>query len=393
MKRHISFVLVIGIIMLTFLAACAPKTTPVTSPNPIVNTPTALAPTSTLSPVRQAQGEPPTSQDAAWAKVVEAAKKEGKLTIYSYNLTGDIGIAIGRAFKERYGIQIDIVTGRGAEFIQRLHAEQRMGGLVGDLNDGNPPNAKLMKEEGLTIGIADELPVLQERDVWVTDVLGLDPKDKQIISFVFATYSLYINTNLVKPGEEPKVWKDVLNPKWKSKMAAVNPTSSAGLLNSFGPLLMEKVIDEAFLKALYLQDLRFSFNLPDEAGILSRGERSISLSGINTVYSQFITQGASIRAIELSDGTVLTPTVMVAFKGAAHPNATKVFINWFLSPEGQTVWAKTAGVASIRKDVPNFLPEAARLTPKRPVITTSEDTEEAARLYKEQWLNKLWGRQ
>ena len=103
MKRYVSFVLVIGIIVLTVLGACAPKTSPVAPPAPVANTPatppTVAAPTSNLPPIRQAQGMPPTSQDVAWAKVVEAAKKEGRVNAYSYTWVGDAGLAISRALR------------------------------------------------------------------------------------------------------------------------------------------------------------------------------------------------------------------------------------------------------------------------------------------------------
>ncbi|MDO8636045.1 MAG: extracellular solute-binding protein [Dehalococcoidia bacterium] len=378
-------------ILLLLLAACTPASAPPATPTPAAPLPTSV-PTSNIPFVRQAQDMPLTPQDDAWAKVVEAAKKEGKLTSYSFNFTGDIGVNISRAFKDRYGIQVDIITGRGAEFIQRLQTEKRTGQILADVSDNNGVNAGIMKQEGLTVGIAGELPALRDNNVWVADIYGIDPQDKHIITFNFNNYSPYVNTNIIKPGEEPKVWKDLLDPKWKGKMMAVNPTTSAGLLNLFLPLLREKVIDEEFLKALYKQDLRFSSATPEEAGMLARGERPLSLSGISVVYSQFITQGAPIRAAELSDGTSMAPVVVVAFKEAPHPNAARVFINWLMSPEGQTIWGKGASVASVRKDVTNFLAPAAQFIPKRPMILTKEDNLEATKLFQQQWLNKLWGR-
>lgn len=377
------FSIVMGMGVMLLMLACAPQATPAATPAsraPQVATPVPMVVT------------PIIAEDAAWAKVVEAAKKEGKLTNYSYNFTGDVGIAMSRAFKERFGIQLDIVTGRGAEFIERLKTEKRMGGLVADLADGNHSSANIMKGEGLTVGIAGELPALRDKDTWVADIFGIDPQDKHIIAFTFGTYNPFVNTNLVKPGEEPKAWKDLLDPKWKGKMLAINPTISAGLLNNFVPLMREKVIDVDFIKALYKQDLRFSNAYPDEAGILGRGERSLTASATSTGYSKFINEGAPIRAVDLSDGTVLTATVVAAFNGAPHPNAAKVFINWFLSPEGQIVYSKAASAPSARKDVPSSLPKAAQITTKRPIVTTTEDSEESGRLFRQQWLNKLWGR-
>lgn len=384
MKKSLSWA-AISTILLLLAISCAPKGTPAqpVAPAPVKAAPTA-APASIISS--------PNPQDTAWQNIVDAAKKEGRLTIYSGNFTGDIGIALSRGFKERYGIQVDVITGRGTEFIQRLQTEKRMGTILADVEDTSGTNAKLMKQQGLTKSIADELPALKEKGVWAADIFGLDPVDKHAIAFNFSTYSPFVNTNLVKPGEEPKAWKDLLSPKWKSKMMAINPTSSAGLINNFVPLMREKVIDTEFLKALYAQDMQFTVSAPDEASRLSRGERPLSVADINISFAKFVAEGAPIRAIEMDDGMVMSPLPIVAFDGGPHPNAAKVFVNWLLSPEGQTVWNKANGAPGVRKDVTSFLPKGAQTSPKRPIMQTNEDADESGKLFREQWLNKLWGR-
>lgn len=384
--NHIALLVISTVIV---LAACTPGAipTPAAAPTPVTTT----TPTPSILPPA-AQDAAPDKSGQAWDKIVEAAKKEGKLTIYSFNFVGDIGTSINRAFKEKYGIQVDIITGRGAEFIERLKTEKRMGGVLADITDNNATNAKTMKKEGLTKSIAGELPVLREKDVWVADVLGIDPQDKHLISFNFTIYSPWVNTRLVRSGEEPRVWRDLLNPKWKGQMIATDTTTSPGLYQSFVPLIREKVVDSEFLKALYNQDLRFSSSIQDEGGLLSRGDRAISIRGNDSVYSRFVNEGAPIKIIDLTDGVVLSVISLVAFEGSPHPNAAKVFANWLLSPEGQTAYGKSASASSARKDVPNFLPEAGRLTPKKPILLTSEDTDESTKLFRERWLDKLWER-
>lgn len=384
MKRFNRSVLIVSVILLTVLTACTPRTTPTTAPIPLADPPRTTVPTSNLPP--------PTSQDPAWAKIVEAAKKEGNLTIYSFNFVGDIGLAVSKAFKDEYNITVDIITGRGAEFAERLKTEKRLGRVVGDLTEGNATNLTNMKIEGLTVSVAGDLPALREKDVWIADILSMDPKDKHIIVWNFTVYSPYINTNVVKPGEEPKVWRDLLDPKWKGKMVLTDYVTSAGPYQVFVPLLREKVIDEEFLKALYKQDLRFSSALPDEAGLLARGERSLSIRGSSGTYGRFIAEGAPIRAIGLSDGLVLSVITMTAIKEAPHPNAAKVFINWFMSPQGQTVYGKVANAASARKDVPSFLHKNAQVIPQRSVMLTNEYVDEATKLFREHYLEKLWAK-
>ena len=383
MKRS-TVLLVAVVVALLALVSCAPKGTP----------PTFSTPAPVIIPVPQTSQPPKavTPEEAAWAKVVEAAKKEGTLTTYSYNFVGDVGINMTRAFKERYGITLEIVTGRGAEFGERLKTEKRIGQMVADMTDGSALFVENMKVEGLTTSLAGELPVLREKDAFFADIFGVDPEYKHLIAFNFSTFTPWINTNLVKPGEEPKVWQDYLLPRWKGKMLLTDPMVSAGPYQYFIPPMREKVIDEEFLKALNKQDIRFTNSMPDEAGLLARGERALSIRGVDIVFARFATEGAPIKAIALNDGTVLSTVTTAAFKGTPHPNAAKVFINWFLSSEGQTVYGKAATVASVRKDVPNFLPVAARVTPARPILLTNEDNEKGAKLFREHYLEKLWGR-
>ncbi|MEK7353787.1 MAG: extracellular solute-binding protein [Chloroflexota bacterium] len=377
------------ITLLSLLTACAPGAAPPQAPL-AATTPAPIAPG--IPAINLASNlPPPTSEDAAWQKIVEAAKKEGKVTDYSYNFPGDIGIAINRAFKERYGIRVDIVTGRGADFIERVKTERRMGSIMADMSDGGAPYMAIMKNEGLTVGIAGELPVLREKDVWRADIFGMDPVDRNLIVYRFSTYSTYVNTNLVKPGEEPKVWRDLLDPRWKGKMILLEPIIQTGAYMMFVPLMREKVIDIEFIKDLYRQDLMFANSTSDEGRMLSLGERALSIYG-TSASTRRISEGAPLRAIAFKDGTSMGVSVLVAYKGSPHPNAAKVFINWLLSPEGQTVYGKAASDEMARKDVPNFLPEAARVTPPHPIVITNEDNDEIAKLFRERWLNKLWGR-
>ena len=367
-------------------AACAPQTTPAPTPAKPAPAQPATVPASNLPPL--------TSQDAEWAKVIEAAKKEGTLTIYSFNLVGDVGISVSKAFKERYGINVDIITGRGAEFVERMKTERRMKNVVADVNDGSTTFAIQMKAEGLTVSVADQLPVLKEQNVWATNVFGNDPIDKHLVGLSLNYWSPWVNTKiLATPADMPQVWRDLLKPQWKGKMILTDPTTSAGPQQFFVPLMREKVIDEDYLKALYKQDLILSSSLQDEGRMLARGERSMSVRGSIATLAKFAQEGAPIKAIDMKDGIVqLISPVAAVIAGSPHPNAARLFMDWFLSKEGQSVYTKTSGAPPIRSDVPDPTTEAARLTPQRPIIQTVEDNNVANQYYKDKWLDKLWGR-
>ena len=330
-------------------------------------------------------------EDAAWARVVEAAKKEGKVTLYSFNFTGDTGLNIMKVFKERYGITVDIITGRGAEFLERLKTEKRVGQLTADFTEGSAIHVKNMANDGITIGVSTELPALKEKGVWIVDPLSLDPQNKHLVSHFVTTYSPWINTKTVKPGEEPKVWRDLLKPRWKGRMTLTEYKLSGGPYLLFPPLLREKVIDVVYIKALFGQDMLFISSVMEEASRIAQGERDLMIRGSDS-QATFVMQGAPLRAIELEDGTTLSPGTATVIAGAPHPNAARLFLNWIITPEGQAAFGKYKGIGLVRKDATDYRPEPIKFIPKRPIVMTFEDNDDGSRLFREKWLDKLWGR-
>lgn len=376
---------ILGIILVSVLVivACAPQVKPLTPTAPAPAATQPASPTSRISPLA--------SQDA-WEKVVEAARKEGKVTLYAYGYTGEVGIAITRAFKDKYGISVEIVTGLGAAFLERLKTEKRMGQIAGDIVEGNAANTNNMKLDGLTVKVPDDLPALKEKDVWLVAPFATDPTDKHILSYTIIAYAPYANSKLVPPGQEPQYWKDFLDPKWKGKLSMVDPGVAPGAQQLFLVLMREKAIDEEWVKNLYQQNPKFYTAIPDELRALARGENAISLRSVDLEAARLVAEGAPIKVVRMKDGTPIGPNVVAAVSGAPHPNAARLFLNWIMTAEGQTVHGQSRQVAGVRKDVADFRPEAIRFTPEKPILVTSEDVDNASRLFREKWPNKLWGR-
>ena len=191
MKTRLAIVAFV-LVFLT-IAACKPATTPAPA-----TTPQATAPAPFTAP-----GTTPaiSAYDAAWQKVIDAAKKEGSVTMYSFNFGGDVGLAVNKAFKDKYGIKLDIITGRGAEQLERLKAERRMGTMVADLMDGSRVHAANVKKDGLTVNLAD-LPFFKDKQVWTLNPFVLD-EGGHVLAFSYFVYAPFINPTMVKAGEQP----------------------------------------------------------------------------------------------------------------------------------------------------------------------------------------------
>lgn len=372
-------------VMLALLVApiaCAPKQAAVPSaPAPAPATPAPVSPLTSNIP-------PPASQDAAWSRVVEAARKEGKVTIYSFKMIGDTSLAISRAFKEKYGISVDIVSGRGSELVERILTEQRVGQATADLMESGPTTLYTLKNAKLTVGSTD-IPVLQEKDVWLVDPRVSDETGHILVDSLNYYFGAVINTKLVKAGDEPKSLRDLTQPKWAGKMTTYDTAVSAAGYNFFYALLRRKFVDQETIRAVGRNNVKFAVNLTSGTMDVARGDSAMFVGAADALFATFAKEGAPVKAIGFEEGTVVAGSAIAAVKGP-HPNAAKLFVSWLLTPEGQTTFLKDLHVASPRKDAPDFRLEALRVPAGRLIATSHEDDVEINRAFTEKFLPKLW---
>jgi iron(III) transport system substrate-binding protein len=159
--------------------------------------------------------------------------------------------------------------------------------------------------------------------------------------------SLGYNTKLVSDAEAPKTLDDLLDPKWKGRMAVASATSAPDWI---GAVLREK--DESFLRRLAQQHVRIYEMLARAvANFIVSGEVALSPTIFSSHIANSRQDGASVAWRALggvyanSDGAALAHE-------APHPNAAMLYIDFVLSREGQALFQKL-GYASARKDVDN----------------------------------------
>ncbi len=380
MKRFLFPGLLLVAILSFFLVACSTTPAPVPAPAPEPRVTSAPQPVS--APAL-------TAEQKAWEDVVAAAKKEGTVTVYSYGWRGDIGTNIAKAFEQKYGIKVEVITGRGSEFIERLKVEQRNNRMVADMFEGGTPHGVNIKKAGLTVSSAS-LPAIKDVNAFVASPFTPDPEG-HVLAYNIFVYSPYVNTNLVKPGEEPKTWKDLLDPKWKGKMIFGNASISMVVYMQFWPLKAAGVVDMDYLKALGNQDIMWTTGSVEDMQRLARGERALSIFGTPVDSALPIMNGAPIRAIAMEPAMTASDISLAAIKGGPHPNATKVLQNWLFTAEGQMAHNQPRGTSSILKGAPSFLPAAADVKASRLVTSPPELLDDEAKSFNDKVVAKLWG--
>jgi len=313
-----------------------------------------------------------------WDKTLKAAEQEGRVVLYSLS---EIGDAIANtSFQKKFPkIKISVVTARGGEHVSRVMAERRAGKFLADIgNLGNTSPYTLYQSKTLEpIASSFILPeVKDESKWWQGRQQFIDPENRYILVYVGAPLFLVgYNTKLVDPSQFKSYW-DLLDPKWKGRIVAFDPKAGGFAATRDRFFYHNPELGPPFLRRLFSEmALTLYARFPQGEDWLAAGKYSICLCRHQSI-SEAKTQGLPVDLMEPSSfkegvGVETRAKTLVLMNQAPHPNAAKVFLNWFLSREGQSDFQKTgakildAGAeGSLRMDIPkDDIPPRNRLDP------------------------------
>jgi iron(III) transport system substrate-binding protein len=334
------------------LAACSQPSVATPTTAPAAASTAAKPPATPAAAAAQAAVSQPTAVapqlDQAYATLYPAAKQEGKLVLYGVG-TPDLYEPVRAGFAKHFpGIELQGVDQRGRDSREKIVAEQQSKNYVADVViSGTDTQAELVSL-GLTEAyqpaeIGNALP-------------GLVPAGGAMSPRTLTIFTIAINTTLVPPDQEPKKWQDVLDPKWKGKLAMDDPRGSgpggtilSGIDYVYGQEIEQKLADQQPFFATQAGPIWTALN---------RGEYAIFLSGGHPDLIANRKAGAPVKQIRPVEGVGVTPIGQSLLKNAPHPNAAKLWIEWSLSEEGQSLLADQ-GYAVVRKGIKAKEPEAS----------------------------------
>jgi iron(III) transport system substrate-binding protein len=270
-----------------------------------------------------------------WDKVVEAAKKEGSLVFYNAQTGWPEPKAAVKSFEAKYGIQVKMLEVRGVELMERIRVEVTnnvTGGdvvLMGSTGVGPIGRAGLLAPHG---GMPNAAKVV--REPWTPE---------EIPVFVI-NYGIVINTNMVPKGDEPKRWKDFMDPKWKGKILSDEMVFPGGGQSWF--TVTYDMYGREFHEAIAKQNLQYDRNIPGRAPRIARGEFAVSFPFNVQEMPRY--KGLPLKAIIPEDGTPYTPVGTAMIKGAKSPNAARLFMNHLISDEVQLSFASVGYPIAIK---------------------------------------------
>jgi len=296
---------------------------------------------------------------AEWRKTLAAAQAEGQATIAAFPALAD---KMSAAFKRDTGIELNFLSSSVSEQSARLEAEARAKNLTIDVMLGGGRELRPMMREGFLEPVKPQLilPGVAPKNFREGKIKWMDNSGQYLLQgseYVFGW--LLVNKDQVDPASI-KSWKDLLDPKYKGKIASDDlrtpgpgQGSSAWIYNVFG-------ID--YIKALFI-DQQVAFTSDNRLLVenVVRGITPIAFGAIQTVVERFRREGFTNLAIVLPGDApgYLTGgfSVLKQAKGVPHPNAAQVFINWYVSRPGQEVYESVMLETSRRVDIHTGLPD------------------------------------
>jgi ABC-type Fe3+ transport system substrate-binding protein len=305
---------------------------------------------------------------AGWDKLVDAARKEGKVTL-SLPASAEMKRQIEEQFKKRYSIEVETFTARGSAGVRRMADEFKAGVRHFDLHIGGSSSiVSGMLDEGILDPIEPwlMLPEVKDPQQWWGGHLWVDNAKRFVYGFqAYLSEVIWYNTDLLKP-DEIRSLDDFLNPKWKGKIGYLDPRTPGAGDSTWS--FMWRVKGEDYLKKLVAQDLYLGRDQRLLAESLAKGRVSVMIGLSYYSFLPFLKAGLPIKTLpRLKEGNYGTGGSgnLAIIKGPAHPNSTKIFVNWLLGREGQELVSKALGQATRRLDVDTrFLKEFGTIAAK-----------------------------
>ncbi|MBI3455659.1 MAG: extracellular solute-binding protein [Candidatus Rokubacteria bacterium] len=277
----------------------------------------------------------------AGSAAVAQGGPEDAVVVYSA-ADSDMVNAMVAAFQKKYpAVKVSTVVAGTGEIIKRVEAEKERP--LGDLVWSIGPEA---------IGAQKDLfePYLSREAAAFFS--GYVPADRGWTPFTTMPYVIMYNKKLVSDAEAPKAWKDVLEPRWKGKIAYADATKSGSSYTLLVTWLTIYGKNDAGWK--FVEDLlRQCKVLPKSSmtyQMVANGEFPVGLTFEQAAFD-FLKSGAPVGIVYPSEGTTVTLDGAAIIKKAPHPNAARLFLDFTVTKEAQDLIVEKFGRRAVRRDV------------------------------------------
>lgn len=304
---------------------------------------------------------------AADAKLIEAARREGQVVWYTTLIVDQAVRPLAQAWAAAYpDVKLRFSRASSTDQALKITNEARAGKIQADVFDGSSTIFSLMEA-----GLVDSYKPASAVDY---------PADFRDASGAWTALNAYFmvpayNTQNLPAADVPKKWEDLLNPKFRGKMAWATDESADGPAGFVGMILttmgQEKGMD--YLHKLAQQKIaQVPANQRVTLDQVIAGEYQLGIMMYNHHVGISQSKGAPVEWIRM-DPALATINYLGVVKGAPHPNAARLLVEFLLSEGGQNV-LRAAGYIPVNPKVPPTNPALRPDLGKFKYMTISTDT-------------------
>ncbi len=299
-----------------------------------------------------------------WEMTIQAAKKEGRLVFHSGNSTEPYFHEFQKKFPEIKIVRM--LTRGGSAAHERLMAERRARVYVADIVQIGGGTGSRLASAGALDPLEPYmiLPEVLDQSRWFKGRHYFADKDGKYL-FKYASnpgVDVSYNTDLVNPDKIKSYW-DILDKKWKGKIVIYEPRGRGSRLFSY--FYYNPELGSPYLRRLFGEmELTASRDRRQITDWLARGKFAIALRTAPEASTLTVAKAQGLPVNWFPPGHFKEAVAISAVSAhiavvnrPPHPNAAKLFINWFLSREGQLLVQniaakKASGIDSLRMDIP-----------------------------------------
>jgi iron(III) transport system substrate-binding protein len=288
----------------------------------------------------KAAGPEPTAITSA---LVEAAKKEGKVVLYS-SMDLPVGEKLGKAFEAAYpGITMQIERSGSERLFQRIDQEFASNIRAADaVNTSDASHTIPWKKNGWLAAFVPEEVAKHFPEQY------RDPDGMFALTRVYVS-SIAYNTTLVKAEDAPKSYADLLDPKWAGKMVKGHPAYSGTIMTATFQMVRE--FGWEYYEKLAKQRVMQVQSSTDPPKKLALGERAVMADGNEYNVVLLKEAGQPVEPVYPIEGTPTITGPTAIFASAPHPNAARLFQAWLHTRDTQQFFTDFTAQYSVHAQV------------------------------------------
>lgn len=278
----------------------------------------------TAQPTTAATAAPTVAAGELDADTIAKAKAEGTVVLYT-SLSSSDSKKVGDAFAasaKAYGVKITVNRKSSESLVTQFMTEVKAGKVLADV----------LETGGLDLFQAIKAGHI---DAWKAPAGASFPADLKDANGVWHAGRLGVetiawNTSQVKAADAPKSFEDLADPKWKGK--CLIEATDVEVLLGLGERKFKDMAKAQDLLTRTMANCTPSDGHTETLDKLIAGQGAVFWGAHAHSTEQKKAAGAPVDYMTTEGVVTIDGPGLV--KGAAHPNAAKVFINWYLSADG-----------------------------------------------------------